>query len=73
MASVNLENRVAQLEEIVAQLQAKIGKDEKPGWQQIRGSFANDEDFDEAMKLGKEYRESLRPKDNVEENLNGNS
>jgi hypothetical protein len=73
MANVNLENRVAQLEEIVAQLQAKVGKDEKPWWQQIRGSFANDADFDEAMKLGREYRESLRPKDDSEENLNGNS
>jgi hypothetical protein len=29
----------------------------------IAGTFANNADYDEAMKLGKAYRESLRPKD----------
>jgi hypothetical protein len=28
----------------------------------IYGAFANDPDFEEAMRLGREYRESLRPK-----------
>jgi hypothetical protein len=26
------------------------------------GAFDNDPDFEEAMRLGREYRESLRPK-----------
>ena len=35
---------------------------EVPWWKQIRGSFANDPAFLEAMRLGRQYRESLRPK-----------
>jgi hypothetical protein len=31
-------------------------------WEEMFGSFANSEGFDEAVWLGKEYRESLRPK-----------
>ena len=30
-------------------------------WEEIAGSVSDDPSYDEAMKLGKEYRESFRP------------
>jgi hypothetical protein len=65
MAAVKVEERLAALEAEVARLKAKVEAGEKPAepwWKQIRGSFANDPAFLEAMRLGREYRESLRPK-----------
>lgn len=66
MTTTELETRVANLEAIVAQLQKKIenpASDEKqPWWEKIIGTFADDEAHEEAMRLGREYRESLRPK-----------
>lgn len=35
--------------------------DAKPWWGHVVGAFADDPDFEEAMRLGREYRESLRP------------
>lgn len=65
MATVKLEDRVAALEAEVAKLKARIdaqGKAARPWWKHIVGSFANDPAFEEAMRLGRQYRESLRPK-----------
>lgn len=52
------------LEAEVNQLKHKIDKiaTDKPWWQQITGTFADDPIYDEAMKRGRKYRESLRPK-----------
>ena len=59
----SLQHRVAIIEQELAQLKRQVGnKDERPWWEQIWGTFANDPSFDEAMRLGREYRESLRPK-----------
>jgi hypothetical protein len=57
-----LEDRVALLEAEVARLKNKIENDSqsKPWWEKIVGSFADNPAYDEAMKLGREYRESLR-------------
>lgn len=60
-----MEARLAQLETKVEQLEEKFVTDAapaKPWWESIVGVFAGDEDFKEAMRLGREYRESLRPK-----------
>ena len=65
MASAELEQRVAALEAEVARLKVKLDGDSKPAqpwWEQIAGTFANDPAYEEAMRLGREYRESFRPK-----------
>lgn len=65
MAAISLQQRVAALEAEVARLKARIEATEKPAdpWmEKVWGAFANDPAFEEAMRLGREYRESLRPK-----------
>ena len=59
-----LEQRVSDLEVEVSQLKRKITALEtsQPWWEQIVGTFENDLIYDEAMKLGRHYRQSLRPK-----------
>ncbi|MDX2242550.1 MAG: hypothetical protein NW224_17825 [Leptolyngbyaceae cyanobacterium bins.302] len=57
-----LEARVAYLEAEVARLKTKVEDDtpSKPWWEQIVGAFADNPAYDEAMRLGREYRDSLR-------------
>ena len=64
MAGQSLGKGVAALEEEVSRLKALLErkKDDKPWWEKIAGTFANDPLYDEAMRLGREYRESTRPK-----------
>jgi hypothetical protein len=66
MPAQKLAERVAALEAEVARLRKSVegqaAKEEDPWWKQIWGSFANDPMYEEAMRLGREYRESLRPK-----------
>ncbi|MBW4487211.1 MAG: hypothetical protein KME12_05420 [Trichocoleus desertorum ATA4-8-CV12] len=58
-----LEERVAYLEAEVSRLKSKVenGISSKPWWEQIVGAFADNATYDEAMQLGREYRDSLRP------------
>jgi hypothetical protein len=61
--SEHVEERLAILEAEVAQLKQQLAvktSDNSPWWDKIVGSFANDPAYDEAMKLGREYRQSLR-------------
>lgn len=65
MSAVSVEERLAALEQEVARLRSKVEAKEngsKPWWQQIAGTFEGDPYYAEAMRLGREYRESLRPK-----------
>ncbi len=65
MAVPEIELRVAALEAEVMQLRhllEAVIKPARPWWQEIYGTFANDSLYEEAMRLGREYRESLRPK-----------
>jgi hypothetical protein len=59
-----LEQRVSDLEVEVSKLRRKFHELEtsQPWWEQIVGTFENDLIYDEAMKLGRHYRQSLRPK-----------
>jgi hypothetical protein len=51
------------LEKELATLRRKVeGADaSKPWWERIAGTFENDPVYQQAMKLGRKYRESLRP------------
>ncbi|MEX2175284.1 MAG: hypothetical protein WD872_13060 [Pirellulaceae bacterium] len=65
MAAQTVEERLRALESEVAALKKRVGDapdDARPWWQKISGAFQGDPAFLEAMKLGREYRESLRPK-----------
>jgi hypothetical protein len=64
MASARLERRVAALEAEVAQLKRKLEEQDTitPWWEQIAGTFQNDPIYERAMRLGQQYRQSLRPK-----------
>lgn len=62
MATETLEVRLAQVEDELAQIKRQLAAD-KPqsgpaGWEKIFGSFADSEGFDEAVRLGREYRET---------------
>ena len=64
MPSVPLAQRVATLEADVATLKRKLAERETspPWWEQIVGTFENDPIYDHAMRLGQQYRRSVRPK-----------
>ena len=53
-----LEKRVEELEKTVADLKAKLeAAPREKDWQRSVGVFANDPDYDSAMRLGRVYRE----------------
>jgi hypothetical protein len=58
-----IKQRIEELETQVAELRKRLPPEE-PGWKKVVGIFGPEdtEAFDEAMRLGREYRESLRPK-----------
>jgi len=60
-----IEVRLAKVERELAILKAKTGENStKANWiEKITGSFKDDPDFDEIVRLGKEFRQSDRPKD----------
>jgi hypothetical protein len=65
MATRSLEERVAALEAEAAELKQSVGatsETHKPWWEKIWGTSKDDPHYEEAMRLGREYRESLRPK-----------
>ncbi len=66
MANSNLALRMSDVEAKLEQLTQKVESQQKetsvPWWHKISGTFANDPAHAEAMKLGRKYRESLRPK-----------
>ena len=67
-AALKLEARLAALETEVAQLKQQVEKPAEPQkhWvTEIYGAFAGNEDFLEAMRLGRQHRKLLRPKDHT--------
>ena len=64
MAVPGIEHRVAALEAEMARVKEQLEKavPSQGDWlDEIYGAFAGDPHFEEAMRLGREYRESLRP------------
>ena len=58
-----LENLVANLETELAQMKKLLAnflqtEPPAPWWLQVAGSFENDPDFDEAVRLGQEWRKT---------------
>jgi hypothetical protein len=56
-----MEQRLADLEAEVKRLKIKVDQSspDQPWWEEIAGTFADNPDYDEAMRLGREYRTSL--------------
>ena len=67
MPAPSLEERLTAVENELAQIKRQLANNKPqtalPWWEQIFGTFANSEAYEEAMRLGREYRESLRPKE----------
>jgi hypothetical protein len=63
MTVAELATRITALENAVEQLKAQVARAARQGhwWHESAGRFANDPVFDEIVRLGREYRESLRP------------
>jgi len=63
MTLKELEARVAALEKEVGRLRKQLPApaEQRHWWHDDAGRFENDPVFDEIVRLGKEYRESLRP------------
>jgi hypothetical protein len=56
--SLTLEKRLTELEKKVAELSAQPTRsNRKKDWRRSIGVFRNDPDFDEAVRLGRKYRE----------------
>jgi len=70
MPTSSIEERLTAVEKELARIKQQLATDKSPpvvhAWEKIFGSFANSEGFEEAVRLGREYRESLRPKDDNE-------
>ena len=62
MAAPSLEERMAALEAEVAQIKQRLGTDsprsDVPWWERRFGAFKNDPLYEEAVRLGAEYRRS---------------
>jgi len=61
----SIEERLATVERELAELKTRLPPATKPGnWiEKISGSFKDDPEFDEILRLGREFRQADRPKD----------
>ena len=62
MPTATLEERVTVVEQELAELKQQVKGEPKrlPWWEKIAGTFANNPEYDEAMRLGREWRQSQR-------------
>ncbi|MGH9949941.1 MAG: hypothetical protein ACRD6X_22460 [Pyrinomonadaceae bacterium] len=66
MSTTEIETKIKALDAEIGLLKTKVNKLEKkntsvqPWWDKISGTFADDKAYDEAMRLGREYRLAQR-------------
>ncbi len=82
MAAVKLAVKVAELEKQISVLADELAQvkkqvanghtaeEEMPWWEKRWGLFDNDPDYEKAMELGRQYRESLCPKSRSKKTVN---
>lgn len=58
-----LERVEAELAALKRRLDAAVGAERSKDWRRTFGMSANDPDFDEMIRLGKEYRQAQRAED----------
>jgi hypothetical protein len=60
-APVSIEERLAAEEKEVADLKRRVSRpDQSAAWlERIAGTFKDDHDFDEIVRLGREFRQSV--------------
>lgn len=62
MATTSIEERLAAVEAELAELKTQVAANKAttpiPWWEQIFGSFADSTEYEEAMRLGRQWRES---------------
>jgi hypothetical protein len=57
-----VEQRLAALEHEIAELKQRFPVAAKPDWRQrVAGSFKDEPEFDEVLRLGREIRQADRP------------
>jgi hypothetical protein len=64
MTLAQIEQRLTMLEKAVEDLRTEVKRLPAPGerwWRNHAGRFKDDPVFEEIVRLGREYRESLRP------------
>ncbi len=63
LSSVRIEDRLRALEQTVERLQSQVRAADpmRRWWVEDAGRFKGDPVFDEIVRLGRKYRESLRP------------
>ncbi|MGD0383406.1 MAG: hypothetical protein ABSA77_07800 [Thermoguttaceae bacterium] len=63
MSPTELEKRVAMLEKELTKLKNRVETvgPGKPWWEQITGTFEKDPVYEQAMNLGRKYRQALSP------------
>ena len=61
--SGTIESRLARIERELAILKARTSRDKSNWISEITGSFKDDSDFDEIVRLGKEMRDAEQPED----------
>jgi hypothetical protein len=64
MSPAEMQKRLEALERTVRKLESQMaqsGNGQRRWWVEDAGRFADDPLFDEIVRLGQEYRESLRP------------
>jgi hypothetical protein len=64
----SVEERLTAIEPELARLKEAKRDSElspTPWWEKMRGDFKDDPNYDQAMRLGRKWRESFRPKEDT--------